>query len=226
MKLKHVSFKHVLQDFTYETDCHKVAIVGPSGAGKTTLLHVLCGLKPVTGEVETVQAAMAFQEPRLIPWLTARANLELVLGDQAETWLALVGLQNDGDKRPGELSGGMNQRLSLARALGSPGVLVLDEPFVGLDPGLADAMEALIQKRDELLLVTHDVAAAAALCEEIVLVQGPPLQVVRVYDTTRPGVIAEVETALRQLAGTNRVAETAAQSGAKEEKVDGIDETL
>lgn len=155
-------------DFTLGLGEHKV-IMGPSGCGKTSLLRLCAGLiKPDSGTVkrDTDRISVQFQEPRLLPWLTAIQNVNAVLSDKKETlprareYLSMVGLSEAAEKYPSELSGGMAQRVALARALAYEGGLyLLDEPFRGLDKALRDDMIALVKKKTAhtaLLLVTHD----------------------------------------------------------------------
>ena len=142
------------------------AIVGESGVGKTTLLHLLCGLrKPTEGKCYTGDARMAFvfQEPRLFPWLTAYENVKTVCPkdpSRADALLSAMRLTEAADKYPSALSGGMKQRVSIARALAyDPDVLLLDEPFGGLDPALKAfvAETVFTQMRGKtVIMVTHD----------------------------------------------------------------------
>ena len=142
-------------------------LLGPSGCGKTTLLRIAMGLmKPTEGSVEnTYQTTSAvFQEPRLLPWRTALENVNLVLGDRkdtlktAEIWLSRLGLSDAADKYPRELSGGMQQRVAIARALAVNGdLLILDEPFKGLDEALREQVIGEVSRTEAaVLLVTHD----------------------------------------------------------------------
>ena len=145
------------------------AIMGPSGCGKTTILRLLCGIiSPTLGNVtrETNRISYAFQDPSLLPWLTAAENVNLVLSDAKKTmpaakeWLARVGLAEDADRYPAELSGGMQQRVALARALCTDAdLLLLDEPFRGLDAQLHEQMRDLVRSvrhGKTTVLVTHD----------------------------------------------------------------------
>ena len=157
----------------------RIAIMGPSGCGKTTLLRIALGLlKPTAGTVENTfrKTAVVFQEPRLLPWRTALENVNLVLGDGKSTlesagnYLEQVYLSNAADKYPRELSGGMQQRVAVARALAAQGdLLILDEPFKAMDEALRDQIIALTaQSKAAILLVTHEEAEAAALNCEII----------------------------------------------------------
>ncbi len=154
------------------------ALMGPSGCGKSSLLNLTAGLiHPTAGSV-TVNAgriAYAFQDPRLLPWLTAAQNVNAALSDRAATmpqameWLEAVGLADAADKLPRELSGGMRQRVNLARALAYDGeLLLLDEPTKGLDADLREDIWALLQAHSRgrtVLLATHDIQEAEALAD-------------------------------------------------------------
>ena len=157
----------------------RIAIMGPSGCGKTTLLRIVMDLlKPSEGTVENSfrKTVAVFQEPRLLPWRTALQNVNLVLGDgkvtleTAEKYLIQVHLHDALDKYPRELSGGMQQRVSLARALAAEGdLLVLDEPFKAMDEVLRDHVIELVNRTDAaILLVTHEEEEAKALGCEII----------------------------------------------------------
>ncbi|MEV1294311.1 ATP-binding cassette domain-containing protein [Pseudonocardia sp. NPDC049635] len=133
-----------------------VVLAGPSGAGKTTVLRAVTGLLPLLGgEVRrgSGRLGVAFQEPRLLPWCSVFENVLFPLGrrpgarhrDRARELLERLGLGDRLDARPGELSGGMCRRVSLARALAvEPELLVVDEPFAHLDEGWADRVEELL----------------------------------------------------------------------------------
>lgn len=170
IKLEQVSFSYpnrpVLEDFSLELPkAGVVALTGPSGCGKTTVLHLLSGLlQPQKGRVLTVPAAVVFQEDRLLPWMTARQNIAVVLqtphaAQEAAFWLEAVGLNDVKDSYPAALSGGMRRRVAIARALAKGGdLLLLDEPFTGLDADSRKNCVLLVKERfsnASVLLVTH-----------------------------------------------------------------------
>ena len=157
-------------------DGERLALMGPSGCGKTTLLRVaLSLLPPDTGAVsgDPCRTAAVFQEPRLLPWRTAAENVNVVLSDGPETMpealsiLERVELSDAVEKYPAELSGGMQQRVSIARALAfRPDLLVLDEPFRGLDEALRGRIISHLSASlpsASLLLATHSEEEALSL---------------------------------------------------------------
>ncbi len=180
MELSHISkaygAKSVLRDLTLSFPRgSRCAVMGPSGRGKTTLLRILLSLeKPDGGTVSGVprSTAAVFQEDRLCRNLTVRGNLRTVLGgryreDEAASLLGRLGLENCLDLPAGQLSGGMARRAALARALlTKPELLILDEPFTGLDETArlrcAEAIRDL-PENTTILLVTHREADAALI---------------------------------------------------------------
>ena len=189
-----------------------LAVVGRSGCGKSTLLRILAGLEtPSAGEAVLADEAGAvparnaarlmFQEPRLLPWASGRANVEVGLGGRlpaelrharAEQALAEVGLAGRGEEWPAVLSGGQKQRVALARALVSgPRLLALDEPLGALDALTRIEMQALVEQvwRREgftALLVTHDVAEAVALADRIVVLEAGRVALDVAVEVPRP----------------------------------------
>lgn len=178
LELKNISLSYgdlrVLRDVCLRLDPGKrIAVMGPSGCGKTSLLRVVAGLQsPDSGTVERTaqRLSFVFQEPRLLPWLTAAENVRLVLPDahhgDDSAWLSRFGLSDAADKLPAELSGGMQQLVSLVRALVcAPDLLLLDEPFKALDAAAKqNAITAVSAGADAaIILVTHDIHEAEAL---------------------------------------------------------------
>lgn len=179
----------VLDRFSLELPGSGVlCLFGPSGCGKTTLLRLLAGLEqPQAGRLlglDGRRAAAVFQENRLLPWETVLENVTLA-GDtppeEVSRLLARLGLGDAVDKRPAELSGGMKRRVAIARALAfSADILLLDEPFVGLEAELWTAIAREIHERysgKPIVLVTHIAEQAEAMNARMVRLSGPPLQV-------------------------------------------------
>jgi len=170
-----------------------VALVGPSGCGKTTLLRLVGGLDSAfDGRIDWTTAGppgigTVFQEPRLLPWRTVRQNIELVRPPDpafAARLLGVLGLGGCLDLYPPALSLGMARRVAIARAFAVlPEILLLDEPFVSLDPAMAEQgrgvlVDAWTARRCAALLVTHDLAEAASLADRILLLSAGPARVV------------------------------------------------
>ena len=180
--LDRVSFAYgntpILTDFSLTLpQSGAVCLFGPSGCGKTTLLRLIAGLEvPTSGSVcrEDGRIAMVFQENRLAPWLTVRENLLLVTDDTdaVDKALSAVSLQDTADRYPDELSGGMQRRVALARALAFGGdLLLLDEPFNGLDDALKESVANALRERFAeglIVLVTHSLDEAALFDASVV----------------------------------------------------------
>ena len=175
-------------------------ILGRSGCGKTTLLNLASGIEaPTAGEVlydgqvlrgPAPHSAMIFQHNNLFPWMTARENIVFALEnggmkrdaarEQANTLLTRVGLADFGERLPAELSGGMRQRVALARSVAQqPRLLLLDEPFSALDVQTRRLMQRHLLEtwrstRATVLMVTHDLLEALMLAERIVLMASQP----------------------------------------------------
>jgi len=217
----------VLDKFSLEFPSSKVtAVLGPSGCGKTTLLNIISGLMPPdTGELIGFNNALVsyvFQEPRLIPSLSALANIELVLRSllspedrrtRALHFLSAVGLENAGGLKPRELSGGMRQRASLARAFAYPAnVLLLDEPFQSVDlKTRIDLMDAFLELQTSdprtVVFVTHEVKEALYLGDIVVVLSDKPASVLDIKELLVPherrsygsSDLADVESTLYRL---------------------------
>lgn len=179
--------KVVFDHFSLELRDNAVnCILGPSGCGKSTLLHYIAGISaPDAGTVEGLEGrsiACAFQEPRLLPWKSVADNVDFVLDRslsaseravRVQSSLEIVEMQDSADLMPGELSGGMAQRVSLARALAADAdILLLDEPFSAIDATLKWAVILRLRtlwsaRGTTVVMVTHDEAEAAALDAEI-----------------------------------------------------------
>ena len=198
---------HALDEFTLEVEEGEfVAILGPSGCGKSTALRIAAGLESADGGEALVaghtpqalikegQLGVAFQDNALLPWLTVRANVELpykltgipVDAARVSALIDLVGLTDFAASRPAQLSGGMRQRVSIARSIVlSPRVLLLDEPFGALDAVTRHRLNVelariLDEERSTTMLVTHSVEEAVFLADRVIVMTGRPGRVKRV----------------------------------------------
>jgi NitT/TauT family transport system ATP-binding protein len=194
---------HVLDDFSLEFPEGKItAILGPSGCGKTTLLNILAGLvRADRGRVcSAPRVSYLFQEPRLLPWLTVRNNLALVLRDKIapselneriERYLRATGIEAYQLFYPAQLSGGLRQRAALARAFSySAPLLLMDEPFKSLDVKtrfrlIADFMRLWEEEPRTVITVTHDIREAALLGDKIVVLSDKPAAVIGTINQTK-----------------------------------------
>jgi NitT/TauT family transport system ATP-binding protein len=189
-----------------------VALIGPSGCGKTTALRVAMGLDPSNGGRVTVDGreingcghdrGMVFQHAELLPWLSALQNvmfgLEMKgirgtqLRDTAERYLQLVGLKDSQSRRPHQLSGGMKQRVGIARALAiDPKVLLMDEPFGALDAQTRETMQGELldihsRTGKTILFVTHDLDEAVIIADRIVVMKDGRVQEIINVPLKRP----------------------------------------
>jgi NitT/TauT family transport system ATP-binding protein len=193
-----------------------IAIVGPSGCGKTTFLSSVAGLLPVaSGRLELdgnqidgpgPERSLVFQQASLFPWRTVRRNIAFSLEAEGKVtadsqrriddMIELVGLAGAGDKYPGELSGGMSQRVNLARALVTdPDLLLLDEPFAALDAQTREVMQQELTRiwqagagsvGKTAIFITHDVPEAVFLADRVIVFSAGPAHVVESVDVTFP----------------------------------------
>lgn len=191
-------------------DSEFVSLIGPSGCGKTTLLRIVAGLlEPSSGEIRLLgrpsprpsrEKGIVFQHFNLLPWRTAIDNVAYGLELQgvakarrrttAQEYLDLVGLHDYANHYPGELSGGMKQRVGLARALAiEPKLLLMDEPFGALDALTRERLQAeleriCIDRKLSTLFVTHSIDEAILLSDRIVVMSSHPGRVLKVFDVS------------------------------------------
>jgi NitT/TauT family transport system ATP-binding protein len=189
-----------------------VSIVGLNGSGKTTLLRIIAGLEPASaGEARiggglvapgSHAVGMVSQELALLPWRTTLGNVELGLElrgvpaaqrrERALEYIRAFGLSGFEDKFPRELSGGMRQKAAIARALApNPELLLLDEPFSALDCQVKTRLQRFLmdvwtERRDTVLLVTHDIEEAVLLGDIVVVISQAPARVLKVIDVDLP----------------------------------------
>ena len=194
---KHYGNLQVFNNFSIKFNKNKInCILGPSGCGKTTLLNIIAGLlNPDSGEISEInrdKISYVFQEPRLLPWKTVQGNIEFTLNEKIpgdkineliDKYVKLVELDGYEKYYPGQLSNGMKQRVSLARAFSFPSELILmDEPFTGLDYKLKlSLINSFLElwKKDQrtVIYVTHDVDEAIELGDKIFLFSKQPVKI-------------------------------------------------
>jgi NitT/TauT family transport system ATP-binding protein len=227
-----------LNDINFEmSGQHFVSVVGPSGCGKSTLLNIVSGVERATSgtvtvvddEGEPARLGYVFQDPRLLPWRTVMDNMLYVQDDrtsqrreQMVKYLRMVGLDGHTDYFPSQLSGGMQQRVGIARAFGvEPDLLLMDEPFSHLDAitarGLRDQLQDIwAQTKKTVLFVTHDVMEAVQLSDRIiVLAPGGTLYEDITIELPRPRKLSDPTVATMQaevLARLERMTQDLAQS--------------
>jgi len=205
---------HALEDISFNVNTGGfVSVVGPSGCGKSSLLMMLaglvtpdtgtimCGGRPMT-EPDPTRIGVVFQEASLFPWLTAEKNVEFPLSlrgvkteirrQRAREALALVGLEEFNDRYPHELSGGMKQRVSIARGLvQDPPILMMDEPFAALDEQTRIAMgDEVLRIWDKthktILFVTHSLGEAIYLADQVLVMSARPGRIIDRIDVDLP----------------------------------------
>ena len=225
LQCRHVSQSfgtlEVLQDISLEVLQRQfVAIVGPSGCGKTTLLNLLSGFdQPTSGFIERKgKSRMVHQQDGLFPWQTVAENIALGLRhvksgrereQQVDELVRLIRLEAFADSYPHQLSGGMRQRVELARALaGSSDILLLDEPFSSLDYltrlRMRQELARILKERPRtVVLVTHDIEEAAQLADRIIVLRERPARICYELSLTTPlprdPTNPEVVEAIRQI---------------------------
>ncbi|MGK9167079.1 ABC transporter ATP-binding protein [Inquilinus limosus] len=189
-----------------------LVLVGPSGCGKSTLLRMIAGLlPPSTGRIRLGgrevdrphgDAGIVFQNPLLLPWRSVLANVMMPVEvkrlpraphlDRAHQLLRMVGLGGFADKLPWQLSGGMQQRVSLCRALVTdPAIVLMDEPFGALDAMTRERMNVELQRiqretRKTILLITHSIPEAVFLADRVLVMTERPGSIAAIYDVPLP----------------------------------------
>lgn len=202
----------IFKNFSLQLSDDKInCIIGPSGCGKTTFLNILAGLiEYESGSLNGISKndiSYIFQEDRLIEWLTVKENLQITLkkyykksslDDEIENLLDIVGIKSVEDKYPDELSGGMRQRVNIARAFGKPSkILLMDEPFKSLDYKLKytiiDEFKNILNKNKRLvILVTHDLEEAVYFNGRIFVFGSKPVKVLKTFETNLQNAKSEI----------------------------------
>ena len=204
---------HVLDNLQHRIENGRfISIIGPSGCGKTTLLRIIAGLEKASeGEVlldgkgmvqGLEEVGMVFQEYALFPWRTTLQNIEMGLEIRgidkekrrftAKEYIRTFDLSGFENRYPKELSGGMKQRVAIARTLiMNPGVVLMDEPFGSLDSQTRNALQEFLlriweKRADTILFVTHNVDEAVFLSDEIVVLSRRPARIIKILEVEYP----------------------------------------
>jgi ABC-type nitrate/sulfonate/bicarbonate transport system ATPase subunit len=202
----------VLDDISFDVEKNEfICILGPSGCGKSTILNVLSGLETATSGEARIQLRQGerhpsvgyiFQEPRLLPWMTVRDNIRFVLKrlnlsekdivGRTDEALGEVGLTDFAEAYTYQLSGGMQARVSIARALATdPDLLLMDEPFSSLDELTGRSMRKLFlqlweQRKKTILFVTHNMFEATFLADRIIMMSARPGRIYKIIENKLP----------------------------------------
>ncbi len=203
----------VLQHIDYHIENGRfVSITGPSGCGKTTLLRIMAGLEKASSGRVLLQGrelrgsegkvGLVFQQYALFPWRTARKNVEFpleILGVKKQNrkrtameYLKAFGLEAFESKYPAELSGGMQQRVAIARTLiSNPDIILMDEPFGALDSQTRNSLQEFLlniwlERKETILFVTHNVDEAVFLSDQIIVMSERPSRIVKIIDVPCP----------------------------------------
>lgn len=181
-----------------------VCLIGPSGCGKTTLLNIVANLDTnfqgqiTLGQSQTTsKIGYIFQNPRLLPWRTVRENIELAFNTEQpkniiDSVLEAMQLTDNQQTYPEHLSLGMSRRVSIARAFAiNPAILLMDEPFVSLDPATARHVRNLLlnlwqQRPHTILFVTHDLREAITLADRLIFLTSSPMSIIKEVEVTIP----------------------------------------
>jgi len=241
----------VLDDVSYEIcEGEFVAVIGPSGCGKTTMMNMLAGFqKPTSGAVTFEdkpisgpgpERGVIFQDYGVFPWLTVRDNIGFGLGlranrisikerhDICDHYLALMGLSEFANSYPKHLSGGMRQRLAIARAYAvKPKFLLMDEPFGALDAQTRSNMQNLLlqvlsQEGKTVMLITHSVDEAIYLASRIIVVTARPARIKQVIEVKFPYPRQEAIQELPEFAGLRKTVRELVMSEYQAQQAQGI----
>lgn len=241
------TYIEVLQDISFSINSNEIfGIIGPSGCGKTTLLYIIAGfIKPNAGRVyydgelvtsPSAKRTVIFQEYGLFPWMTVEENIEFglkakgILKDERRAtvrrFVELVHLKGFEDKYPHELSGGMKQRVGIARALAiDPEVVLMDEPFASLDSLTREIMQEEVLRiwetaQKSLILITHNIEEAVFLSDRVMIMTARPGRKKEIVSVDLPrSHRQEIKRDMRSLKLTNYISQSL-----REETLKGIEE--